>query len=121
MVQKSKKSKKLNFKQVISSVKLSLWITWSWPMPKDATKFKITCMKLYHNLCIIWAICLEAPMIYAIANHINDFALFIELVVQQAPIIHAICNIIFHKVNYHHIQVLNINIFYIKEFHKLYL
>jgi len=115
------KSDKLNFKKVIFGVKLSLWITWSWPMPKDATKFKITCMKLYQNLCIILAICMETSMIYTIVNHINDFAIFVELVVQQAPILHAICNFIFHKVNYHHIQVLNINIFYIKEFYKLYL
>ncbi|KYN38569.1 Odorant receptor Or2 [Trachymyrmex septentrionalis] len=104
MLQKSKKSEKLNFKKVISGVKLSLWITWSWPMPKDTTKFKITCMKLYQNLCIILAISLEASLIYTTTIHINDFAMFVELVVQQAPILHAICNFIFHKVNYHHIQ-----------------
>lgn len=108
MVQKPKK--KLNFKSVISGMKLTLWSMWTWPMPKDATRFKTICMNLYQDLCIIMAICLEAPLIYAIINNINNFALFVELFLQQAAVVHAICNIMFHKANYHHIQVLNISI-----------
>ncbi|XP_011694481.1 PREDICTED: uncharacterized protein LOC105453899 [Wasmannia auropunctata] len=98
------KSTKLSYKKVISGVKLSLWIVWTWPMPKDTARFKIVCMKLYHCLCVILAIGLEVPIIYAIVNNIDDFSFFIDLILQQSPIVHAIFNFIFYNTNYHHIQ-----------------
>jgi len=111
----SKSKKNWSFKKVISSVKLSLWLVWSWPMPKDTSKFKITRMNLYQYLCMILTIG-ETPLMYTVKNHFDDFTIFIEAILEQAAIIHGIFNIIFHKTNYHHIQVLNINIFYVTKF-----
>jgi len=110
-----KPKKKWNYKKVISGVKLSLWPVWSWPMPKDASRFKITCMNLYQYLCIILLIGMEAPLMYTVTI-LDDFAIFIAAVLEQAAFIHGIFNIIFYKANYHHIQVLDINIFYVKNF-----
>jgi len=113
-----KPKKKWSFKKVISGVKLSLWPVWSWPLPKDSSRFKITYMKLYQYLCIILTIGVEAPLIYTVINHLDDFTIFIEAILEQAAIIHGIFNIIFHKANYHHIQVFNINLFYVTKFCK---
>jgi len=114
----SKSKKKWSFKKVISGVKLSLWPVWSWPMPKHTSRFKIICMNLYQYLCMILTIGVEVPLMYTVINHFDDFNIFIEAILEQATIIHGIFNIIFHKANYHHIQVLNINIFYVTKFRK---
>jgi len=110
MIPKSKK--KWSFKQVIFGVKLSLWLVWSWPMPKDTSRFKITCMNLYQYLCMILTIGVEVSLIYA-TIHLDDFATFIRAILEQAAFVHTIFNIIFYKANYDHIQVLNINRFYV--------
>jgi len=108
-----KPKKKWNFKQVIFGMKLSLCPVWSWPMPKDTSRFKITCMNLYQYLCMILTLGVEISLMYTVINHLDDFATFIAAILEQASLIHCIFNIIFHKANYHHIQVFNINIFYV--------
>jgi len=117
----SKPKKKWSFKKVISGVKLSLWLVWSWPMPKDTSRFKITCMNLYQYLCMILTLGVEVPVMYAAIIHLDDFATFVKAILEQAAFVHTMFNIIFYKANYNHIQVLNINIFYVTLFARAYI
>ncbi|XP_071565722.1 uncharacterized protein [Temnothorax nylanderi] len=52
--------KKVMLEEVISVVKLSLFPVWCWPLPRDATPFKVLCMKLHHCLSIIIEIVLAS-------------------------------------------------------------
>jgi len=115
-----KPKKKWSFKKVISGVKLSLWLVWCWPMPKDTSRFKITCMNLYQYLCMILTIGVEISVMYTATIHLDDFATFIKAILEQAAFVHTIFNIIFYKANYNHIQVLNINMFYVTQFANIY-
>jgi len=56
---------------------------------------------------MILTIGVEIPLMYTVINHLDNFTTFIEAVLEQAAIIHGIFNIIFHKANYHHIQVIS--------------
>lgn len=100
--------RKVILKQVISVVKLSLFPTWCWPLPKDTTKFKMSCMKLYHLWCIITAAGLGAALLYSISNHFNEPAILVQLILISMASVHIIINFIFYHINYHRIQVINI-------------
>jgi len=100
--------KKVMLKEVISAVKLSVFPIWCWPLPQDATKFKMFCMTLYHCLSIIVTTGLKLPLIYGITNHLDDPPVLVNQILILSSIIHTTFNFIFHITHYHHIQVINI-------------
>jgi len=100
--------RKVTLKEVISVVKLSLFLIWSWPEPHNATKLKMLCMKLHHYLGIIIVIGLQVPLIYGITNNLDNPAVLTEQILMLSSVIHAMFNFIVHIINYHHIQVINI-------------
>lgn len=106
--------KRLMLKEIISLVKLSLLPVWCWPQPQNATKFKMLCVKLYHCLSIILEIALGLPLIYGVKNHLDNPVLFVNQILLVNGTIHTTYNFIFHRVNYRHIQVININIITLK-------
>jgi len=94
-------------KEVISVVKLSLFPVWCWPLPQDATKFKIFCVKLHHYLSIILGLGLVVPLIYCITNYFDDPVALVNQILVLSSTSHAIANFIFEIVNYHRIQANN--------------
>jgi len=102
---------KLMLKKIIFCVKLSLLPTWCWPLSKDATRLKITCVKLYHYLSIILAISLQIPLIYGIIIHLNDFIVLVGIIMELSSTTHSIGNFIFHRINKHRIQVTAIYVY----------
>lgn len=99
---------KLMLKKVIFIVKLNLCPIWCWPLPKDASKFKVFCKKLYHYFSIILIIGLEVPLIYTATYYLDEPTILIELVLEISTLAHGIFNFISHEINAHHIQVINI-------------
>lgn len=105
---------KLMLKKIIFCVKLSLLPTLCWPLSKDATRLKISCVKLYHYLSIILlTMSLQLSLIYDITIHLNDFIVLIGLIVELSSTTHSIGNFIFHRINKHRIQVIAIYIYLI--------
>ncbi|KYN19136.1 hypothetical protein ALC57_08492 [Trachymyrmex cornetzi] len=96
--------RKVTLKEVISVVKLSLFLVWSWPESHNATKLKMFYVKLHHCLGIIIVIGLQIPLIYGITNNLNDPAVLTKQVLMLSSVIHAMFNFILHIINYHHIQ-----------------
>ncbi|KAF3054645.1 Odorant receptor 259 [Nylanderia fulva] len=88
----------LMLKKIIFVLKLSLFPVLCWPLPKDATRFKITCVQLYHLLLIISAIIAEISMIYTIYNNYNDIVLLVEIILYLSCTVHSTENYIFHTI-----------------------
>lgn len=101
-------------KKIIFIVKLSLFPVWCWPLSKDATRLKMTCVQLYHYLSIILAICSQVSLIYTIMN-LDDFVALVELIFFLSSITHGIGNCIFHRIHRHRIQVITIYVHLISE------
>jgi len=108
--------RRVTIKEVISVVRLCMLPIWCWPLSKSATRFKTTCMKLYHYWCIIMEICVVLPLMYSLLNHFDDSVFLVKLLVLTSASLHVISNFTFYQVNYHHIQVINIYFFNIKKF-----
>lgn len=108
--------RRVMLKEIISAVKLSLFPIWCWPMSKNTTRFKMSCMKLYHCWCVIMAMCLAASLLYGILNHIDEPAYLGQQLFLLSSCFHISSNFIFYQINYHHIQVGNIYLFIIKKF-----
>ncbi|XP_029660141.1 odorant receptor 67c-like [Formica exsecta] len=68
-------------KKIFFFVKLSLFPVLCWPQSKDATRLRMTCVKLYQYFCIILAICLQLPVIYTMTNHLDDFLVLVDLII----------------------------------------
>ncbi|EGI65844.1 hypothetical protein G5I_05657 [Acromyrmex echinatior] len=96
--------RKVTLKEVISIVKLSLFLVWSWPEPHNATKLKMFCVKLHHYLGIIIVIGLQVPLIYGITNNLDNPVVLTKQVLMLSSVVHAMFNFIVHIINYHHIQ-----------------
>ncbi|KYN38570.1 hypothetical protein ALC56_07053 [Trachymyrmex septentrionalis] len=97
--------RKVMLKEVISAVKLSVLPICCWPLPQDATKFKMFCMTLHHCLSIIVTTALKLPLIYGITNHLDDPPVLVNQIVLLSGTFHANFNFIFHITYYHHIQI----------------
>ncbi|XP_011860055.1 PREDICTED: uncharacterized protein LOC105557416 isoform X2 [Vollenhovia emeryi] len=96
--------KKLLLKDVIYAVKLSVTLICCWPLKRDATKFQIFCMKLYHYFCIVMTACLAVPMTYAVICSLNDPFNTVQITILTSALYHTMANFIFYKINYHCIQ-----------------
>lgn len=106
---------KLMLKKAIFIVKLNLCPIWCWPLPKDASKFKVFCKKLYYFFSIILIIGLGVPLIYTATYYLDEPIILIELVLEISILAHGTWNIVFHEINAHHIQVINILMYLISE------
>lgn len=95
-------------KKIFFFLKLTLFPVLGWPQSKDATRLKMTCVKLYQCFCIILAIGLLLSLIYAITIHFNDFLILVELILGVSAMLHSIGNFISHIIYDHHIQVIAI-------------
>ncbi|KYN38571.1 hypothetical protein ALC56_07054 [Trachymyrmex septentrionalis] len=96
--------RKVTLKEVISVVKLSLFLVWGWPEPHNATKLKMFCVKLHHYLGIIIVIGLQVPLIYGITNNLDNPTVLTKQVLMLSSVIQAMLNFIIHIINYRHIQ-----------------
>ncbi|XP_011863392.1 PREDICTED: uncharacterized protein LOC105559592 [Vollenhovia emeryi] len=96
--------RKVLLTEVIYAVKLSVSPIGCWPLPQDATKFKIFCLKLYHYFCIVMTVCLAAPMTYAVIYSLNDPLNIVQITSITSGLYHTMCNFFFYKINYHRIQ-----------------
>lgn len=101
--------------KVIFYVKLSLSPIWCWPLSKDASRLEMICVKLYHYLSIIITMMSQPPLIYTIRNHLDDFLILVECILELSSTIHSIGNFIFYRINKHRIQVIVIDMHLISE------
>ncbi|XP_011860053.1 PREDICTED: uncharacterized protein LOC105557415 isoform X2 [Vollenhovia emeryi] len=110
--------RKVMIEEVFSVVKLSLFPCWSWPLPKDATKFQLLSVKLYYCLCIIVEISLIPPLIYGIKNNLDDPTTLVQQVLVMSSLLHTISNFIFYMINYHRIQNVTFEMIHFTSFMK---
>ncbi|XP_071634707.1 odorant receptor 43a-like isoform X2 [Temnothorax longispinosus] len=96
--------RKVTLKEVIAVVKLSLFPTWCWPQPQDATQFKMLCVKLYHCLCIIMDMSVAVPLMYTITLYLDEPDILVNVVMMTSSCIHGSFNFLFHMINHHHIR-----------------
>ncbi|XP_025153866.1 uncharacterized protein LOC112588376 [Harpegnathos saltator] len=101
---------KVTLKKVIAIVKLSLFLIWFWPLPKNASTGKMLCMKLYQLISMIFIVTGMASMLYAVVNNLYDLNLFVKSVLGVFPCIHIIWNILCHVIIYRRLQVTNMDI-----------
>lgn len=106
---------KSKFKKVITIVKLSVLLTGCWPLSNNASKFMMSCKKLYTYLSIILALGFLAPLIYGATKHLSDSTYLINSEFAIMAAVQVIWNIVFQTINYRHIQVSYINIFEIRK------
>lgn len=102
---------KLTLRKVIDIVKLSLFLTWFWPLPKDVNKLKVVCVTLYHYLSLILHIGLTLGLMNTVKNHSNDPVIMVKAIIFMCATMHVICNILFYRFTSHRMQVINTNIF----------
>ncbi|XP_011639242.1 uncharacterized protein LOC105428558 [Pogonomyrmex barbatus] len=110
--------RKVTLKEVISVIKLSLIPIWGWPVSKDATKYKMFCVKLYHSLCIIMAIMLAIPIIFGAINHLKEPIYLVQELVISSSTLHVIANFIAYKVNYNDLQDITTKVEHFCDFMK---
>ncbi|XP_071634701.1 uncharacterized protein [Temnothorax longispinosus] len=96
--------RKVTLKEVIAFVKLSLFPTWCWPQPQDATQFKMLCVKLYHCLSIIMDMSVAVPLMYTIPHYLDEPEMLVSVVIMTSSFIHGSFNFLFHIINHHHIR-----------------
>lgn len=104
--------KKITLRKTIAIVKLSLFVIWFWPLPQDASKRKVLCMKLYQYISILLTIAVLASMTYALVKNLDDPELIIKSSLGLFPTSHVIWNILCHIVTYERLQVINRNIIF---------
>ncbi|KAL0105542.1 hypothetical protein PUN28_016904 [Cardiocondyla obscurior] len=97
--------RKVTLKEVISVVKLSIFLIQGWPLPKNATKLRVCCLKLYYCLCVITIMCLCISLIYSATNHLDNLLFLTNLSVMISGTFHANINFIFNNIYRHYIQV----------------
>lgn len=98
---------RITLKQVVRVVKLSVLPLWFWPLPQNASKSKIVCMKLYHCVSAILAGILATSMIYSLLNNLHDPYLVVQSAFPLFPSIHVILNTFNHEFIYQRLQVIN--------------
>lgn len=101
---------KVTLKKVITVVKLSLFVIWFWPLPQNASKRKLLCMKLYQFVSMILTIAVIASVLYALVKNLDDPNLVIKSALSLFPCSHVIWNILCHVFIYQRLQVTNVNI-----------
>lgn len=104
-------TKNLTLKKVIAVIKLSLFVTWCWPLPRDTVKLKIIYVRLYQYLCLILTLGLTVGLMNTVRNHIDDPLIVAKSIIIMCPTVHIICNIVCCKIYSRRLQVININIF----------
>ncbi|KAM0726991.1 Odorant receptor 4 [Formica fusca] len=96
--------KGITLKKTIAIVKLSLFVIWFWPLPQDANKRKVLCMKLYQYICMLLTIAVIASMVYGLVKNLDDPELVIKASLGLFPCSHVIWNILCHIIIYQRLQ-----------------
>ncbi|KAF3054650.1 Odorant receptor 269 [Nylanderia fulva] len=96
--------KKITLRKTIAIVKLSLFVIWFLPLPLDASKRKILCMKLYQYVSILLTITVIASMVYAVMKNLHDPELVIKSSLGLFPCFHVIWNILCRVAIYQRLQ-----------------
>ncbi|XP_071634717.1 uncharacterized protein [Temnothorax longispinosus] len=96
---------KLTLKKIIAIVKLSLFITWCWPLPKDTIKLKVICAGIYQCFSLIVTGSVAAGLINAVRNHFDDPVVMAKSISVLCPAVQVICNIVCCKVNSYRLQL----------------
>lgn len=107
---------KLTLEKVIEVIKLSLFIAWCWPLPKNTIKLKIICATLYQYLTLLLNLGLILGLINTIRNHPNDAVIMIKAIIFIIACTQVVCNIVSYRINSHHLQVINTNILNVNVF-----
>lgn len=102
---------KLTLKKAIAIVKLSLFVTWCWPLPKDTIKLKVICAKIYQYFCLIVTFGVAIGLMNAVRNHFDDPVVMAKSISVLCPALQVVYNIVCCKVNSYRLQVININTF----------
>lgn len=102
---------KLTLKKVIAIVKLSLFPTWCWPLPKDTVKLKVICAGIYQYFCIIVLSSVAAGLINAMRNHFDDPVIIAKSISVLCPAIQVVCNIMCCRINSYRLQVIIMSTF----------
>ncbi|XP_020282685.1 odorant receptor 4-like [Pseudomyrmex gracilis] len=95
---------RVTLKKVITVVKLSLFVTWFWPLPQSASKRKLLCMQLYQCVSLLLTAAVIASMVYAVVQNLDDLDLVIKSALGVFPCSHVIWNILCHLAIYQRIQ-----------------
>lgn len=98
--------KNVTLKNVIATVKLSLFITCCWPLPANTIKFKVICVKLYQYLCMILTLGITVGLCNTIRNHLDDPLIMAQSIMIMCSTIHVIFNIVSCKINSYRLQVI---------------
>lgn len=108
--------KKVSFKKVISVVKLSLFITWCWPLPRDAIKLKVIGAALYQYFCIIVVSSVALGLMNTVRNHLDDPLIMAKSISVLFPALQAVFNIMCFRVYSTRIQVnYTFNVFFLNK------
>lgn len=102
---------KLTLKKVIAIVKLSLFITWCWPLPKDTIKLKVICAGIYQYFCLIVTFGVAIGLMNAVRNHLDNPVIIAKSISVLCPAMQVVLNIVCCKINSYRLQVININTF----------
>lgn len=108
--------KKITLETVIDVVKLSVFLSWCWPLPKDATKLKVTCATLYQYMTLLSNLSLTLALFNMVRNHFNDPVIIAKALMFMAAITHVVLSIAVYRINCHRLQVINTNIFNVNVF-----
>lgn len=103
---------KLTLKKVIAIVKLSLFITWCWPLPKDTIKLKVICSRIYQYFCLIVTFGLALGLMNTVRNHLDEPVIIAKSISVLCPALQVVHNIVCCKINSYRLQVININHIY---------
>ncbi|GAB1868677.1 Odorant receptor [Camponotus japonicus] len=96
--------KKITLRKTIAIVKLSLFVIWFWPLPQDASKRKVLCMKLYQYITLLLMIAVLASMVYALLKNLDDLELVVKSSLGIFPCSHVIWSILCRIVIYQRLQ-----------------
>ncbi|KAL0119636.1 hypothetical protein PUN28_007816 [Cardiocondyla obscurior] len=91
-------------KEVISFVRLSVFIIQCWPLPENASRLRVVCVKLYHCACIMILTSLSAALIYTILNNLKNVVVLANTIIITSATFHANLNFLFYNINYHHLK-----------------
>lgn len=100
----------LTLKKVIAGVKLSVLLTCCWPLPKNATKFKVVCVRVYQYICAILALGLILSLGNTIRKHFDDPLMIAESITFMCPTSHIIFTTLGCHVNAYRLQVISVYI-----------
>lgn len=102
--------KKLTLEKVIDVVKLSLFLCSCWPLPKNATKFKTTCVTLYQYLTLLLNLCFTLTLFNTVRNHLDDPIIIAKALLFMIATSYVVSTVIAYRTNHHRLQVINTNI-----------